>query len=151
MAEHSSGMTWGKYWGIFIILMVLLVATVAVAYVHIPSPFAVIVAMTIAVVKAVLVVLYFMHVRYNSKLTWLFVISGFVWLIIMIGITLTDYKTRDWDKGGYSAKDDVYSSPYGVPATMFPQNMGETSEGHGDDHSNEAATEEHGTEEGSGH
>lgn len=144
-------MTWGKYWGVFIILMVLLIATVAVAYVHIPSPFAVIVAMTIAVIKAVLVVLYFMHVRYNSKLTWLFVISGFVWLIIMIGITLTDYLTRDWDRGGYNATEDTYSSPYGVPSTMFPQNTGKASAGHGDDSSTEATTEEHGTEESSGH
>ena len=39
-----------------------------------------IVALSIAVIKATLVVLYFMHVRYSSKLTWVFVVAGLVWL-----------------------------------------------------------------------
>jgi cytochrome c oxidase subunit 4 len=52
------------------------------------------VALTIAVIKATLVVLYFMHVRYGSKLTWVMVGSGIVWLGIMFVFTLSDYKTR---------------------------------------------------------
>ena len=147
MADHSHGMTWKKYWIVFAILMILLVLTVAVAYLHIDPTLAIIVAMTIAIVKAVLVVLYFMHVRYNSKLTWLFVISGFFWLIIMIGITLTDYKTRDWDRGGYNAVPDTYSSPYGLPATMMPQNMGDAPahHGEGDDASHDENSQEEST------
>jgi cytochrome c oxidase subunit 4 len=47
-------------------------------------------------VKALLVVLYFMHVKYASKLTWLFVASGFFWLIIMLVITMNDYSSRGW-------------------------------------------------------
>ena len=50
----------------------------------------------IASVKALLVVLYFMHVKYASKLTWLFVASGFFWLIIMLVITMNDYSSRGW-------------------------------------------------------
>jgi cytochrome c oxidase subunit 4 len=55
-----------------------------------------IVALTIAVIKATLVVLYFMHVRYSSKLTWVFVGAGIIWLIILFAFTLSDYLTRLW-------------------------------------------------------
>ena len=46
--------------------------------------------------KAVLVVLYFMHVRYSSRLTGVVVVSGFLWLAMMILLTLSDYLTRGW-------------------------------------------------------
>ena len=55
-----------------------------------------IMALSIAVVKATLVVLYFMHVRYSSKLTWVFVCAGVIWLIILFGFTLSDFLTRTW-------------------------------------------------------
>jgi cytochrome c oxidase subunit 4 len=55
-----------------------------------------IVALSIAVFKATLVVLYFMHVRYSSKLTWVFVGAGIIWLIILFAFTLSDYMTRAW-------------------------------------------------------
>jgi hypothetical protein len=46
-----------------------------------------------------LVILFFMHVRYSSRLTWLFVLAGFIWLAIMVDLTLSDYLTRpDWEK-----------------------------------------------------
>lgn len=51
-------------------------------------------ALTIAFVKMLLVVLFFMHVRYNTRITWLFAAAGFVWLLIMITFTMTDYMTR---------------------------------------------------------
>lgn len=121
MAE-AHHITKKKYWQVFALLMVLLFLTVFIAYMHIDPWLAIIAAMTIAIVKAVLVILYFMHVRYNSRLTWLFVMAGFFWLLLMIGITMTDYKTRDWDHGGYNDEIDSYSSPYGLPATMYPQN-----------------------------
>lgn len=54
------------------------------------------VALVIAVTKAMLVILYFMHVRYSSRLTWVVIASGFLWLMIMIGLTLADYLTRNW-------------------------------------------------------
>ncbi|HEY3137015.1 MAG TPA: hypothetical protein VGL29_13375 [Blastocatellia bacterium] len=40
--------------------------------------------------------LYFMHVRWSSRLTWVFVCAGFFWLAIMVALTLSDYLTRGW-------------------------------------------------------
>jgi cytochrome c oxidase subunit 4 len=54
------------------------------------------VAMAIAVTKATLVVLFFMHVKYSSRLTWLIVGGAFVWLAIMLIITVSDYWSRGW-------------------------------------------------------
>jgi cytochrome c oxidase subunit 4 len=55
-------------------------------------------ALSIAVFKGTLVVLYFMHVRYSSKLTWVFVLAGFFWLAILIAFTLSDFLTRPWQQ-----------------------------------------------------
>ncbi len=55
-----------------------------------------IIAMTIAVTKMTLVLLYFMHVRYSSRLIWVIVASMFFWLVIMLLLTLADYGSRDW-------------------------------------------------------
>jgi cytochrome c oxidase subunit IV len=55
-----------------------------------------VVALTIAVLKGTAVVLFFMHVRHSSRLTKLTVVSGFLWLAIMIFITMSDYWTRGW-------------------------------------------------------
>lgn len=54
------------------------------------------VALVIAVTKATLVITFFMAVRYNTPLTKVVVISGFVWLIILFGLGLNDYLTRAW-------------------------------------------------------
>lgn len=51
-------------------------------------------ALLIAVVKMLLVILFFMHIRYNTRITWLFAAAGFVWFIIMVSLTMTDYLTR---------------------------------------------------------
>jgi cytochrome c oxidase subunit IV len=74
-------------------LMVLLLLTWGVAQVNL-GPFNIVVALTIAVTKMLLVILIFMHVRYNKPLTWLFVAAGFIWLLIMMDLTLSDYLTR---------------------------------------------------------
>ncbi len=55
-----------------------------------------VVAITIAVSKATLVVLYFMHVRYGSRMTWVFVGAGVFWLLILIVLTQSDVLTRQW-------------------------------------------------------
>ena len=83
------------YYTIFGILMLLLVATVGAAYINL-GPLNLIVAMSIAVTKAVLIILYFMHVRYGNKLTWVFSSAAFVWLAILIVLSLNDYATRGW-------------------------------------------------------
>lgn len=51
-------------------------------------------ALSIAVVKMLLVILFFMHVRYKNSLTWIFVAAGFIWFIIMVDLTLSDFMTR---------------------------------------------------------
>ena len=53
----------------------------------------------IAVTKALLVVLFFMHVRWSTRLTWVVAASGFFWLLILFGLTMTDYLSRGWVPG----------------------------------------------------
>lgn len=84
-----------SYVGIFLTLMVLTVVTVAVAYVNL-GQFNKVVALGIASFKATLVILYFMHVKYSSRLTKLVVVSGFFFLVILLGLTMTDYGSRAW-------------------------------------------------------
>ncbi|MGA9767643.1 MAG: cytochrome C oxidase subunit IV family protein [Blastocatellia bacterium] len=93
MSEHVVSRK--LYFTIFIALMILTALTVWVANYDLKQWNAV-VALTIAVIKGLLVVLYFMHVRYSSRLTMVFVAAGFVWLIIMVALTLSDYMTRQW-------------------------------------------------------
>lgn len=83
------------YYAVFGALLVLLVLTVAVAKIDL-GPLNPVVAMTVAVAKAVLIVLYFMHVRYESSLTRLFAAAGFLWLAILLSLTMSDYLSRGW-------------------------------------------------------
>jgi cytochrome c oxidase subunit 4 len=55
--------------------------------------------LTIACTKALLVVLFFMHVRWSSRLTWVVVAAGFFWLLILFSITMSDYLSRGWVTG----------------------------------------------------
>jgi cytochrome c oxidase subunit IV len=86
------------YYLIFGILMVGTAVTVVVAYFDLGAMNNV-VMLAIACTKALLVVLYFMHVRWSTRLTWVVAASGFVWLLIMFGFTLSDYLTRGWVAG----------------------------------------------------
>lgn len=83
------------YFVIFGALMVLTVLTVGIAFVDLGflNTF---VAVTIAVVKALLVLLYFMHVKYSSKLTMVFAGAGFIWLLILVAFTMSDLLSRGW-------------------------------------------------------
>jgi len=80
---------------VFALLMLLLVLTVAAAY-TITGTLGIVVAMIIATVKAVLILAYFMHVRFGSKLQLIFATSAFFWLLLLFGITLMDYVSRGW-------------------------------------------------------
>lgn len=93
MSGHVSSLK--IYYGIFLTLMVLTAVTVAVAYVDLGT-FNKVVALSIASFKATLVVLYFMHVKYASRLTKLVVVSGFFFLAILLGMTMIDYGSRSW-------------------------------------------------------
>jgi cytochrome c oxidase subunit 4 len=83
------------YVAIFLALLVMTALTIRIAFIDL-GPLNTIVAMTIAVIKAMLVILYFMHLRYSSQLVKIFVAGGFVWLAILIGLTVSDYASRDW-------------------------------------------------------
>jgi cytochrome c oxidase subunit 4 len=86
------------YWLIFYWLMGLLVATVLAAQVNLDRLLPglnLIVAMIIATAKGLLVVLFFMHVKQASKLTWLFASAAFVWLGILMFLSFNDYLLRD--------------------------------------------------------
>ena len=84
------------YVTIFLALMLGTSLTVIAAFYDFPGPLNVVVALTIAVVKATLVVLFFMHVRYSGRLIWLVIIAALLWLAIMFAITFSDYWTRAW-------------------------------------------------------
>ena len=94
-ALHGHVTPLGVYLAIFATLMVLTVVTVAVAYVNL-GQLNVIIALGIAGFKASLVVLYFMHVAYASRLTKLFAVTGIFFLAILVGLTMIDYGSRMW-------------------------------------------------------
>jgi cytochrome c oxidase subunit 4 len=85
----------GTYIKIFVALIVLALLTTGVAYLDL-GKFNTIAAFVIAFTKAVLVVLFFMHVKYERKLVFVFAIAGFVWLAILIVLISSDYLTRGW-------------------------------------------------------
>jgi len=104
--EHH-GPTVKMYFAIFGALCVLTVVTVLAAKVDFAQVIGNpqmggfvnnLVALGIACTKAALVVLFFMHVKYESKLVGLAVVSSVIWLMFLLFITLSDYLTRtsDW-------------------------------------------------------
>jgi cytochrome c oxidase subunit 4 len=91
MSGHVSPKS--TYYGIFGALMLLTAVTVGVAFINLGVlnfP----VAIGIAITKATLVILFFMHAYYSSKLTKLFVGTAFFFLFILLGLTMTDYLSR---------------------------------------------------------
>ncbi len=81
------------YAGIFAVLLALTVLTVTVAFQDL-GPLNNIAALSIAVTKSTLVILYFMHAKYSTRLTKLVIASAFVWLLILMSFTLFDVGTR---------------------------------------------------------
>jgi cytochrome c oxidase subunit 4 len=87
------------YYAIFATLLALTGVTVAVAYLDLGRLNA-IVALAIAFFKALIVVLYFMHVKYSTRLVKLTIIAGLYWMGILLALTLSDYLTRGWGTFG---------------------------------------------------
>jgi cytochrome c oxidase subunit IV len=94
-----------NYVAVFLALLVLTALTTKVAYIDLGQTavgktheidWNTVAALAIAVCKMLLVVLFFMHVKYSPKLTKLVVIAGFFWLAIMVSLTLSDVLTRGW-------------------------------------------------------
>jgi cytochrome c oxidase subunit 4 len=90
-AAHGPGLA--KLALVFTTLMALLAVTVAAAFVHLGA-WALPVTLAIATVKATLVMLWFMHLRYESGLVRVFAGAGLLWLTILLLLTLADYLTR---------------------------------------------------------
>ena len=77
----------------YIALMALLALTVGVAYINL-GPFNLLMSMIISVTKALLVVFFFMHMRYNPKIIWIYALLGVIWILTLISGTLADITTR---------------------------------------------------------
>jgi len=93
-SEHTVSV--GIYLLIGITLLILTGATTAIAFVNL-GPFNAAVALTIATIKALLVILFFMHVKYtHEKMTRAVVVSGFFFLAILLALSMSDYMTRAW-------------------------------------------------------
>ncbi len=86
------------YYAVFAALIVGTALTVGVAFVDLGALNNVLM-LGIAMTKALLVVLFFMHVRWGTRLTWVVAASGFFWLLILFGLTMQDYLTRGWVDG----------------------------------------------------
>lgn len=93
MSEHVLGVK--TFFAVWIALLIGTIVTVLVSLVNL-GPFSAVVALTIATIKALLVVLFFMEVRYSSRMTIIVVISGVFWLGILLVLTLSDYISRPW-------------------------------------------------------
>lgn len=79
---------------VWLVLLVLTGVTAGVAFIDL-GPFNTVVALVIATIKALLVVLIFMHVKYSSdRLTKVVLISALFWLLLLLGLSLADYATR---------------------------------------------------------
>jgi len=101
MANHSEHDYVGHiipskiYYVIWAALMLGTAITVFAATVEL-GVFNIVVALVIATIKGTLVVLFFMHLRYSTKLTMVTVIASIFWLFILFSLTMTDYITRAW-------------------------------------------------------
>ena len=93
--EHGHILPVRTYLAVYIALLVLLVATVGAAFINV-EPFNFALTMIIALAKAIMILLIFMHVRYSERLIWVFSSAAFLWLAILIALSLNDYFTRGW-------------------------------------------------------
>ena len=126
------------YYLVFAALMVLLVVTVVAAllplgFLNMP------VAMAIASIKAVLVILYFMHVKFSSRLTKVFVAGSFLWLGILFVMAFGDYYTRSWSPNSRGWDDNPVKATYDRYADRHHDGHG------GDEHHKGTPGQPHGT------
>ncbi len=118
--EHEHGPSLQTYIAIFVALLALTGLTVAVAFVNLGA-LGPLVAVGIACVKATLVVLWFMHVKYETKLIHLYVASGFIFVAILIVITMGEFVGRE------NQPADILGPP---PAAAAPMPAGSAAAKH---------------------
>jgi len=99
------------YFAVFAALTVLTAITTAVAFIDL-GPFNTVVALVIAVFKASLVVLFFMHLKYQTGMTRVVILAALLWLAVLIGITMSDVFTRHWTQRGSPWERSSVLSPY---------------------------------------
>jgi cytochrome c oxidase subunit IV len=87
------------YIQVFVALIVLTIATTCIAFVDLGGFFNTAIALAVATVKALLVAVFFMHLRHISRLVWLFAGAGIFWLGILLVLTVSDYMSRGWVSG----------------------------------------------------
>jgi cytochrome c oxidase subunit 4 len=118
-ATHSAMPGLRTYLIIYAALMILLVATVAAAFLpwtrllpahlhHWAVNLAVGLALLIALAKCLLILLYFMHVKFSAKMVYAFAGAGFLWLGIMFTLVLSDYVTRNHPAGANDKGEPRY-------------------------------------------
>ena len=83
------------YLVVFAVLVLLLLATIGISFLPL-GQFGLVVAMGIAFSKAVLIAIYFMHLRSSNRLTWVFSGAALLWFGILMTLTLNDYLAREW-------------------------------------------------------
>ncbi len=83
------------YVAVFVTLLVMTAATTAISGINL-GPWNTVVALGIAVIKAALVVLFFMHARYSPRLTHMVILAGLFWLALLLLITFSDFASRGW-------------------------------------------------------
>ena len=121
MSGHVSPKS--TYYTIFGALLVLTATTVGVAFLNLGRlnfP----VAISIAILKATLVVLFFMHAKYSSRLTKLVIGGAFFFLMCLFGLTMTDYMSRGWyvSPGGNATAGSIPSvEPKAAPIEQAPE------------------------------
>ena len=91
--EHASSTR--AYYAVFLVLLMCTYLTWQIAYFDL-GPLNTLAALAIAIFKATLVVLFFMHARSSPRLTWIVIVAGLFWLGILLVLTLSDYLTRNW-------------------------------------------------------
>jgi cytochrome c oxidase subunit 4 len=108
------------YLRVWIALLALLLLTWALAEFNL-GPFNNVAALCISITKMLLVVLFFMHGRYEKPLTWIFIVAGVIWLLIMMDLTLSDYLTRGQVRDNKQSWRHVEQNP----PTLQPNKNGE--------------------------
>ncbi|HZU29816.1 MAG TPA: cytochrome C oxidase subunit IV family protein [Candidatus Angelobacter sp.] len=108
-----------SYWLVWAALIILLLLTWGVAEfdLGILNP---VVALVIAFIKMSLVILFFMHVKYNSPLTRVFAAAGFVWFLIMVTLTMSDYLSRGLVRPTNKAISFWQYGPPQIPPGDYP-------------------------------
>jgi cytochrome c oxidase subunit 4 len=83
------------YTNVLVVLLALTGLTLGVSFIPLPGVWHLVLGLVVAVCKASLVVLFFMHALYSPRLTWVVIAAAALWLFILLSLTLSDYFTRD--------------------------------------------------------